>query len=116
MKRRAAHLLALIAASSTMLVGMPLLATTLASAVWPDLSISALLPEHETAAESRGETLEEEREEREEEVESKVHVLVSRLARGGLDLLCVGMVERRNVPVGSGPRLSLQSIRGPPVA
>ena len=116
MKRRAAHLLALIAASSTMLVGMPLLAITLASAVWPDLSISALLSEHDTAGESRGESLEEEREEREEEVESKPHLPVSRLATGGLDLLCLGIVEQRVVPAGFGSRLSLRSIRGPPVA
>jgi hypothetical protein len=99
-----------------MLVGMPLLATRLASAVWPNLSISAAIPQHDTAGESRGEALEEEREEREEEVESKVHLLISRLASGRLDLLYMGLVEQRMVPAGSGPRLSLRSIRGPPVA
>ena len=116
MKWRAAHVLALIAASSTMLVGMPLLATTLASATWPDLSISAPLPEHDTAGESRGETLEEEREEREEEVESKVHLLAGSGADEALDIRCVGLAEQRRVPAGSGPWLSLRSIRGPPVA
>ncbi len=113
MKWRAAHVLALIAAFSTMLVGMPLLATTLASATWSDLSISAPLPDHDTAGESRGETLEEERE---EEVESKVHLLAGSGADEALDIRCVGQAEQRRVPAGSGLRLSLRSIRGPPVA
>lgn len=99
-----------------MLLGMPLLATTLASAAWPDLSISAAIPEHDTAGESRGETLEEDREEREEEVESKVHLLAGSGAGEALDIRCVGLAEQRRVPAGSGPRLSLQSIRGPPAA
>lgn len=99
-----------------MLMGMPLLATSLASAAWPHLSISASLPEHDAGGESRGETLEEDREEREEEVESKVHLLAGSGAGEALDIRCVGLAEQRRVPSGSGPRLSLGSIRGPPAA
>ena len=75
MKRRIAHLLALVTASSTMLVGIPLLAASLSCVAWPTCSISAASPEYDPAGESRGESIEEERE---EEVESKVSFLAQR--------------------------------------
>ena len=55
-------------------------------------------------------------EEREEEVESKVHLLAGSGADEALDIRCVGLAEQQRVPAGSGPWLSLRSIRGPPVA
>ncbi len=113
MKRRVAHLLALVTASSTMLVGIPLLAASLSCVAWPTCSISAASPEYDPAGESRGESIEEERE---EEVESKVSFLAQRPANESLDMLCVGKAEQRASLGMAGPQAFLRSIRGPPSA
>jgi hypothetical protein len=113
MKRRVAHLLALVTASSTMLVGMPLLAASLSCVAWPTCSISAASPEYDPAGESRGESIEEERE---EDVESKVAFLAQRPANASLDMLCVGKAEQRGSLGKAGPQAFLRSIRGPPSA
>lgn len=113
MKRRMAHLLALITVSSTMLVGIPWLAASVSCAGWSSCSISAAIPDYDAAGESRGESIEEERE---EEVESKVSFLAQRPANDSLGMLCVGKAEQRASLGMAGPQAFLRSIRGPPSA
>lgn len=96
-----------------MLVGMPLLSAALAHDAWPNTSVSAASPEYDTAGESRGESVQEERE---EEVESKLHLLAARTAGEALDIRRGAAAEPHAMLNGAGLRLSIWSIRGPPSA
>lgn len=97
-----------------MLLGMPLLAASALHEAWPTTSIAATPVDFDTAAESGGESVEEE--EREEESKSQTHLAAEAAFGVPLACRCQGFVGRDGVPLPSARLAGIIVIRGPPAA
>ena len=111
MKRFSVRYVVFIAASLTMLLGMPLVAVAQSIAGWLTPSVTAIHVDFEILSESRGEGLDEERE---EEVEPRDHLLLGRVAREQQSQICLGKIKRIAFSLDLRAHRTPAVIRGPP--
>gem|GEM_PF-6970207 len=111
--RRTARILALLSAFSTTLLGVSVLSAATRHEAWPRPSIAADTDDFDAAAESGGESVEDERE---EDPESKTHLFPGRAA--GEMPTCERRSARGRDTVHFPPkrRLCVVPIRAPPAA
>ncbi len=110
---RSARMLALLSAFSTMLLGTAVLSAAVLHDAWPSPSIAAAPDDYDSAAESGGERVEDERE---EEPDSKTHLFPDRASGARLTGERRCSVGQDIVRFPPKPRLCVVPIRGPPAA
>lgn len=110
---RTARILALLSAFSTTLLGASFLSAATLHDAWPSPSIVAASDDFDTAAESGGESVEDERE---EEPESKTHLFPGRSAGAMPTCECRCAAGQNTVRLPLKRRLCVVPIRAPPSA